>query len=584
MERRLAAIMAVDVVGYARLIRADEEGTIAALKALRADLVGPKLSEHNGRIVKLMGDGMLAEFPSVVDAVRAAVETQQAMAEHNSGLPEDKRIEFRVGINLGDVVIDGDDIHGDGVNVAARLEGMAEPGGICISGMVYEGVRDRIDIPFEDMGEQEVKNIARPIRVWRWSEAVRAGPTVTGSKPLPLPDKPSIAVLPFENMSGDAEQEYFSDGISEDIITELSKFHELFVIARNSSFTYKGRAVDVKQIGRELGVRYVVEGSVRKAASRVRITAQLIDAASGSHIWADRYDGALDDIFDLQDDIATGVVGAIQPQLHRAEVERVRHKRPESLDAYDFALRGLAHMNELTPEGTAEGLKQFLKAIEADPGYARAYASASWCYRRKVQLHGMVLSDEDKARSIDLARAALKADSIDPYVLWQAGLTAAFVEGDFDAAVLYIDRSLSLNSNSTRAWMASGMVRCCIGDPETAIEHANRAIRLSPFDMAMWVAHGVLAIAHMQLADYEEAAAWARKSVRQHRYNLPAYHSLGASQAQLGRIDDARRTIESLLELDPALTLTRLEQIYPVAGYRNLDGYLEGLRKAGLPE
>ena len=312
MERRLAAILAADVVGYSRLIRADEEGTIAALKALRADLIDPKLAEHNGRIVKLMGDGMLVEFASVVDAVRAAVETQEAVTEHNADLPENKRIEFRVGVNLGDVVIDGDDIHGDGVNVAARLENHAEPGGICVSGKVYEEVRDRTELPFEDLGEQEFKNIDRPVRVWRWvADGSAAVVSRQADEPLPLPDKPSIAVLPFTNMSGDPEQEYFSDGITEDIITNLSRFRDLFVIARNSTFAYKGKAVKIQDVSRELGVSYVLEGSVQRSSDRVRITAQLIDGHTGGHLWSERYDRQLDDIFEVQDEVVERIVGTL---------------------------------------------------------------------------------------------------------------------------------------------------------------------------------------------------------------------------------------------------------------------------------
>ncbi len=332
MERRLAAILASDVVGYSRLIRADEEGTLAALKDLRAELIDPTLAEHNGRIVKLMGDGMLAEFASVVDAVRAAVETQRAVAERNADIQEEKRIEFRVGINLGDVVIDGDDIQGDGINVAARLEGMAEPGGICVSGMVYEGVRDRIDIPFVDMGEQEVKNIDRPVRVWRWiAEAeVTVSVSAEAEEPLALPDKPSIAVLPFTNMSGDPEQEYFADGIAEDIITALSYISGLFVVARNSTFAYKGCSSDVRRIARELGAGYLVEGSVRKAGHRVRITAQLIDGATGGHLWAERYDRDLEDIFALQDEVTGTIAARIEPELGAVERQRAERKPTET--------------------------------------------------------------------------------------------------------------------------------------------------------------------------------------------------------------------------------------------------------------
>src|SRR5467141_198355 len=316
VERRLAAILAADVAGYSRLMGADEEGTLAALKALRRELADPKIAEHRGRIVKTTGDGLLVEFPSVVDAVRCAVELQREMASRNDGVPEPRRIEFRIGINLGDIIIDEHDIFGDGVNVAARLEALAEPGGICVSRVVRDQVRDKLDLAFEDMGEQQVKNIARPIRVYRIAIAERP----LAKAPLPSPDRPSLAVLPFQNMSGDADQEYFVDGMVEEITTAISRLPWLFVIARNSSFAYKSKAVDVKQVARELGVRYVLEGSVRKALNRVRITGQLIDTASGAHIWADRFDGTLDDMFELQDQIASSVVGAIEPKLRTAEI------------------------------------------------------------------------------------------------------------------------------------------------------------------------------------------------------------------------------------------------------------------------
>ena len=584
ITRKLAAILYADVAGYSRLTGADEEGTHRTLDAY-LDVFTASIKSHDGRVVHYAGDAVLAEFTSVVAALTSAAAVQRELEARNRDYPDDRKLRFRIGINLGEVIVDRDDIYGDGVNIAARLEGLSEPGGMCISGSVHDQVKGKLDLAFEDLGEQTVKNIAVPVRVWRWlPDSPVASPGIgVSTEPLTLPDKPSIAVLPFANLSGDPEQEYFADGIAEDIITALSNVQSFFVIARNSSFTYKGKAVDMKRVGRELGVRYVLEGSVRKAGNRVRVTAQLIEAASGNHVWADRYDGALDDIFDLQDEITASVVGAIEPQLLRAEVQRVRQKRPESLDAYDYTLRGLAHMNKLNPEDTAEGLRLFRKAIEVDANYARAYACASWTYRRQVQLRGMVLSDEDKAECIRLAQAGLKADNTDPYVLWQAGATAAFVEGDFDAGILYIDRSLSINANSTRAWLASGSVRCCVGDPETAIEDADRAIRLSPLDTAIWVAYGVLATAHLQLADYEEAAAWARKSVREHAYNAPAHHVLAACCAHLERTEEAAAAVTRSLELDPAMTIPRLKAIYPVSGYRNLDGFLDGLRKAGVP-
>ena len=377
VRRRLAAILAADVVGYSRLVRADEEGTLAALKALHAATIDPKITENDGRVVKLMGDGLLAEFSSAVDAVRSAVEIQRALAERNSDRLEKEQIEYRIGINLGDVVIDGDDIQGDGINVASRLEGLSEPGGMCISAAVYDQVRDRIDLAFEDLGDQEVKNIDRPIRVWRWCGAATAAdiPQTSGATPLPLPDKPSIAVLPFNNMSGDPEQEYFSDGISEDIITALSCIRQFFVIARNTSFTFKGRPVDVQAVASNLGVRYVLEGSVRKAGNRVRITAQLIDGETGRHLWADRYDRNLEDIFEVQDEITRTVVGAIEPEMDRAERERALQKQPENLVAWDHLQRGYWHLFKFERSSVTQAKDHFARAIELDPNFARAHAA-----------------------------------------------------------------------------------------------------------------------------------------------------------------------------------------------------------------
>ena len=377
VERRLAAILAADVVSYSRMMGTDEEGTLAALKAYRRELIDPKIAEHRGRIVKTTGDGLLVEFASVVDALRCAVEFQRGMAERNVEVPREKLIEFRVGIHQGDIIIDGGDIFGDGVNVAARLEGLAEPGGICVSGRVQEDARGKIDIVFEDAGEQLLKNIERPVRVYR----MRPNSAALSHQPaLVLPDKPSIAVLPFQNMSGDPEQDYFADGIVEDIITALSRFRNLFVIARNSSFTYKGRAVDVKQVSRELGVRYVLEGSVRKATNRVRITGQLIDATTGAHLWADRFDGTLEDVFDLQDQVTVSVVSAIAPTLEQVEIERAKRKPTASLVAYDYFLRGTASLHQGTKEAISEALRLFYQAIELDREFSSAYGMAAWCY------------------------------------------------------------------------------------------------------------------------------------------------------------------------------------------------------------
>ena len=378
VERRLAAILAADIAGYSRLMGNDEEGTLAELKACRRELMDPKIAEHRGRIVKTTGDGALVEFASAVDATRCAIEIQRTMASRNATIPEDRRVEFRIGINVGDIIFDEGDIFGDGVNIAARVESLASPGAICLSENAYKQIEGKVAIDVSDMGEQHLKNIAHPVRVY--------GVRLDGASERPtlaLPDKPSIAVLPFQNMSGDPEQEYFADGVVEEIITALSRIRWLFVIARNSSFTYKGRAVDIKQVGRELGVRYVLEGSVRISADRVRITGQLIDASNGAHLWADRFDGALKDIFDLQDQVSASVVGAIAPKLEEAEIERAKRKPTERLDAYDYYLRGMAATHSVfegTENAVSEALRLFYRAIELDPNYASAYGMAAWCH------------------------------------------------------------------------------------------------------------------------------------------------------------------------------------------------------------
>jgi adenylate cyclase len=591
LPRKLAAILYADVAGYSRLTGEDEDATHRALSEY-LDLISRTIESHHGQVMHYAGDAVLAKFDAVIDAISSAVAIQDELEARNRQLSEQRKLQFRIGVNLGDVIEDRGDIYGDGVNVAARLESLAAPGGICISESVRTAIGNKLPLDFEFMGEQSVKNIAEPVRSYRVtmktaSDPQTAAASANDSREPPEPeqsDKPSIAVLPFTNMSAEPEQEYFADGVTEDIITALSNVQSFFVIARNSTFTYKGKSVDVKDVGRQLGVRYVMEGSIRKAGNRVRVTAQLLDARSGKHIWADKYDGALDDIFDLQDQITSTVIGAIEPRLHRAEIERVKHKRPDSLDAYDYVLRGLASMNELTPEDTAAGLHQFRLAIERDPNYARAYACASWCYRRHVQINGMTLSEEDRDECIRLTNAALKADDTDPYVLWHAGLTAGLLENDLDTGTALVDRSLAINPNSVRAWASSGMLRNISANTSTAIEHAERAMRLSPLDTAMWVLYSVLAIAHMQEQRYEDAASWARKSIRQHRFNLPAYHVLAASCTHRDRLDEAKETIQQLLELDPELTITRLQEIYPVANYKNLDSFLDGLRRAGLPE
>ena len=586
MERRLAAIMSADVVGYSRLIRADEEGTIAALKALRADLIDPKLGEHNGRIVKLMGDGMLAEFPSVVDAVRAAVETQAAVAAHNADLPKDKRIEFRVGINLGDVVIDGDDIQGDGVNVAARLEGLAEPGGICVSGMVYEGVRDRIDIPFEDLGERKVKNIDRPVRVWQWiaEDGVRASVSAKTDEPLSLSDKPSIAVLPFDNMSDDPAQEFFADGIAEDVITALSRFRSLFVIARNSSFTYKGRAVDIKEVARYLGVRYVVEGSVRKAGNRVRITAQLIDAASGNHLWADRFDGALDDIFDLQDQITEQIVVAVEPEIEAHERKQARRKRPENLDAWKLFQRGLSHFYRMNNTDYAEAIHLFNKAVALDPEFAAAHAHLAYVVANSVP-YGFV---ENKGKAIDSARAAAEqAISLDPNepMAHSALGRVNMLSGEVEMAIGEMQTAIAINPNF--GWGHYGLGLAYVygaGQCEQALPHLDNALRLSPRDPRRWTMLMMKGSALRFLGRYDEAIAICRQACRFPDAGFTAHMHLAASLAEAEKTDEAQAAVEKAMQLQPALSISFIRSSFVGMHETTLRNLLDSLRKAGVPE
>ena len=579
--RRLAAILAADVAGYSRLMGADEEATLAALKAIRRELSDPKVNEHHGRIVKTTGDGLLIEFSSVVDAVRCAVEVQRAMAERNTEVPEARRIEFRIGINLGDIILDDDDIYGDGVNIAARLEALAEPGGICVSRVVHDQVRDKLDVVFEDMGEQQVKNIARPVHIWR----VRLGAKPAVSAPLALPDKPSIAVLPFQNMSGDPEQEYFADGMVEEIITALSRIRWLFVIARNSSFTYKGKPVDVKQVARELGVRYILEGSVRKAGGRVRITAQLIDASTGAHLWADRFDGSLEGVFELQDQVASGVVGSIEPRLRQSEIERANRKLTESLDAYDLYLRALALRDIHTDESVREAVALLKRALAIDPNYAPAKALIGW-HRVHQTSHGRSpVSDTDTAEAVALARQALEAGKDDPDTLWMAAATLTIFAGELTVAAAAIDRALTLNPNSAHAWMVRGVVSVNLGQPGPAIEACERAMRLSPLDRQRRNFTTGIARAHLVAGRYEEAADWAERTLRDEPGCRAALVTKAIACAHLARMEEARAALSQQIEAQPGLTIARYRAFWSrVFSPELMEISLSGLRKAGLPE
>ncbi|SDR49755.1 adenylate cyclase [Rhizobiales bacterium GAS113] len=596
VERRLAAILAADIAGYSRLMGADEEGTLAQLKACRRKLVDPKIAEHRGRIVKTTGDGMLVEFASVVDALRCAVEVQQTMAQCNAEIPPDNRIEFRVGINVGDIMIDGGDIFGDGVNVAARLEALCQPGGLCISRAARDQARDKLTFPFADLGEQNVKNIARPIRAFGLTAAVIAAlpaenlpcsvisaETPPGEpKPLALPNKPSIAVLAFQNMSGDPEQEYFADGMAEDIITALSRVRSFFVVARNSSFTYKGRAVDIKQVGRDFGVRYVLEGSVRKASDHVRITAQLIDATTGNHIWSDRYDGGIEDIFELQDRITESVVGAIHPSIFLAEIERTKRKRPESLDAYDYVLRALPHIWALDPTANATALNHLNRAVEIEPDYPLALSLAAWCHAQKVTYSWTPAPDEAKAEALRLARLAGDMHNDDPLVLTML-CAAHSVVADLDMASALIEKAVTLDPNSAVAWNRSGWLNVYLMRPEVAIDHFQRAMRLSPFDPMNFNCFFGIGLAHFVAERYEEALPWYRKGMLERPDLVWPLRSVAVCLGLLGRISEAREAVRQLRQGYPDITISRITAGGPLRGDL-LSRYAEGLRLAGLPE
>jgi TolB-like protein/class 3 adenylate cyclase/Tfp pilus assembly protein PilF len=585
-ERRLAAVLAADVAGYSRLMGADEEGTLAQLKAIRKTLVDPTIAAHRGRIVKTTGDGMLVEFASAVDAARCAVEVQRGMARQNADVPQDARIEFRIGIHVGDVIIDENDIFGDGVNIAARLEGIAEPGGVCISDDAQRQIRGKVDIDFEDIGPQNLKNIIEPMRAWQLridrksSALLSPKPSIETAQRLALPDKPSIAVLPFQNMSGDPEQEYFADGMVEEITTALSRFHWLFVIARTSTFSYKGRAVDVKQVSRELGVRYVLEGSVRKAANRVRITGQLIDATTGAHLWADRFEGFLENIFELQDQVASGVVGAIDPKLLEAEMARVKRKPPANLDAYDCFLRASDYAYQWTNESNEAALRLFYKAIELDPNYAQAYAFALWCYIWRNTARG--LTDEELCETARLAREAVRLGKDDAFSLSWAGFSLAANNGELENGASLLDRALALNPNLARSWNLSGWVRIMLGQPELAIEHLARAMRLSPLDLAFHAMETATASAHLRADRYDEASHWAEKALRDQPNSADAAQVLAVSCALGGDLERAQRAMQRLLQISPGRRISNrtFRSISPER--RAL--VESALRKAGMPE
>jgi TolB-like protein len=579
-ERRLAAILSADIVGYSRLIGLDEEGTLARVNAHRREFLEPTVAEYRGRIVKRTGDGALIEFMSAVDAARCAIQVQRGMTQRNVGVSDDQRIQLRIGIHLGDVIIEEGDIFGDGVNIAARLEGIAPSGGICISDDVYRQVREKVDVQFGDIGEQNLKNIIRPVRVYKYP--LDAITTATAhSADFVLPNKPSIAVLPFQNMSGDPEQEYFVDGMVDDIITGLSRIKWLFVIARNSTFTYKGRAVDVKQVGRELGVRYVLEGSVRKMADRVRITGQLIDAATGAHVWAERYDRKSEDIFAVQDEITLSIVGAIEPGLRQAEVERAKRKRPDNLDAYDLALRALPDVYSVMPATVSKALVLLNQALEIEPNYATAHGYAAMCCHCLFLRGG--LHEENRAASIGHAQAAITHGQDDSTALTLAGFSMAMDAHDRGAALAAFEAALAISPSSALTYILGAGSLAWAGQAERTIEWAERGLRLSPFDPFKFIAYRGLAKAHFLRGRYHEAEDAARKAVQFNPKFGSSYMLLAAPLAKLGRYEEAKKCVAQLLEREPAFRLSR--QFAGVDCAPALAAALsEALHNTGVPE
>jgi adenylate cyclase len=582
VQRRLAAILAADVVGYSRLMAADEAGTLAALKEHRRTLIDPAIARHNGRMVKLMGDGALVEFASVVDAIACAAEIQEAMAARNADVAETQAIIFRIGINLGDVIVEGDDIYGSGVNVAARLEGLAEPGGICVSGIAYDTAHDKLDFVFESLGEQKVKNFDQPVRTYRvvfgGGPGRRAGPSAA----LELPDKPSLAVLPFSNMSAEADQDFFADGISEDIITELSKFRTLFVIARNSSFAFKGHSVDAKEVSAKLGVRYIVEGSVRRAGRRVRITAQLIDAVEDTHIWAERYDRDLEDIFAVQDEVTRNIVLAIEPELASSERQRARRRPTESLGAWECYQRGLWHLHQYRAEDNEEALSFLARAIELDPTFATAYAGLAFALYYHVILGFSDDSSGDLARALAAGSTAVRLDGNDPFAHVALGRVHT-AKGEHDEAIQCCERAIDLNQSYASAHFGRAHSLWMSGRPAEAVRSHDEAMRLSPRDPLMWAFQASKAIALILLERYEEALDYARRAQRHPNTALWAFMPEVSALGLMGRTDEARAALERVRRLKPDVTCSFATQVLPFSQDADREHFVRGLLVAGVP-
>ncbi len=584
MERRLAAILAADVAGYTRLMGADEAGTLSRLTALRQELLEPLIARHRGRIVKLMGDGLLVEFASVVDAAACALDWQESVAEWEAAGEEGARLRFRIGLNLGDVIVEEGDIHGDGVNLAARLETLAEPGGICLSADAYRQVRGKVAADFEDLGEKHLKNVAEPVRVYKVAGAGSGSLSGDAAVPparkaLPLPDKPSIAVLAFDNLSGDPGQDYFSDGVTEDIIGELSRFRELFVIARNSSFSYKGKAAKVQDIASDLGVRYVLEGSLRTAGSRIRIAAQLVDGETGQHIWSERYDREMADLFALQDEIAQSVAGTVAGRLKLSAGERAARKPVENLEAYDYALRGQSIIGD-TKENNLLARESYEKAIERDPACTMAYVGLARSYIIEFINRWSGPGDRPLDRARDYAEKAVSLDSTDS--LAQLILGGVYVQREeFDDARAHLERALALNPNDADGFALMGFYLDAVGEPGEAIGLYLKAMRLNPYYPGWYL--WKLGEAYFGTRQYEKALASLKDALSRSPRHKRARLALAATLVRLGRTEEAKRQVATLLAAHPDSSLGQeCRQHFHSEAART--HWIEALETAGLPE
>ena len=580
VERRLAAILSADVVGFSRLMEADEKGTLARLKAHRAELFDPITQVHGGRIVKLMGDGALVEFASAVDAVECAAEIQRGMSVRNEGLTEDGRITLRIGVNLGDVIIEGEDIYGEGVNIAARLQGLAAPGGVSVSGKVYDEVSGKVDAVFEDQGEKSVKNIAQPVRVFALSSAdeaaVRRG---VGGEALPLPSKPSIAVLPFSNLSSDADQDHFADVLTEDITTALSRYRDLFVISSHSAFAFKGKAGDVKQIARELGVRYILEGSVRWAGGRVRIGPQLIDALTDGHVWAERYDGKVEDIFDLQDELTAKTAAAVGSGILTAEIESAKRQRPGNLDAYGLYAQGVGHWMDITREGLVKAKKSFSEAIDLDPGFSNAHAYLGWVHNLEVVFGWAEDPQVSQQKSYEASRRAVELDLNNETA--HAFLAFALLfRGEHEMAGAEAKHALDLNPNLAIGYCMRSFVNVFSGRHQEGLADGRAAIRLSPRDSFLVAFENIVAFGAYLAGDYETCVEGSSALAAKYPDFIFGHVTLAMACAQLGQIERANKALKEALRVSPNLVDTIKFQ--PLKEPADAEHYLDGLRKAGL--